>query len=389
MTLKYCLIQLFYWVCHGNAYSFASVYLTEKSFSSTLIGAIGSVACALSIVLQPRISAWADRSRGRVLKKLCIALCVPAAVCSALLRFLPVESTVYTAALYGTEMLMMTLLMPFVSALAMESARRGRKVNFGLARGIGSAGYAVLTFTLGTLIERAGIAIQQTVMLGMSLLLLLSIALFPYKSDPDTLPEAENAPAQGTGKGFLRRYPRFAVTLGGCALLYISHVFLNSFFYQIILSKGMGTGEMGIAMAIASLSEIPTMVLFALMLKKMRCGSWMRVAGVFFTLKILGTLLVSRVLPFYAVMLFQMLGYGLLSVAGIAYSDFVTRDGDHIRGQAWFSMTCSVGTVIGSFTGGFLIDAAGVNGMLITGTVLSALGAAIVALSAQNERKTA
>ena len=54
----------------------------------------------------------------------------------------------------------------------------------------------------------------------------------------------------------------------GCVLLYISHVLLNNFTFQIVESKGGNSADMGFSMALSALIELPTMFFFGYMLKK-------------------------------------------------------------------------------------------------------------------------
>lgn len=58
------------------------------------------------------------------------------------------------------------------------------------------------------------------------------------------------------------------VVLLGCILIFMSHSLINSFNYQIAMAKGGGSGEMGNAMTISAVSELPTMFLFGYLLKR-------------------------------------------------------------------------------------------------------------------------
>ena len=98
----------------------------------------------------------------------------------------------------------------------------------------------------------------------------------------------------------------------------------------------------------------------------------------FFTLKALGTYLAPDMTWFYLVQLFQPLGWGLMTVASVYYVDSLMRERDRIKGQSYMTMSLSVATIIGSLSGGWMIDTIGVNGMLIAAVVCGALGTAIV-----------
>ena len=114
-----------------------------------------------------------------------------------------------------------------------------------------------------------------------------------------------------------------------------------------------------------------------------RTDIWFRVSGLFFLLKTLGTLYVSSVVGFYFVQIFQIGGYALLTVSSIYYINELMEEKDVIKGQTFFVMTYSIGSVLGSIMGGYLIDRHGVDMMLKTGTLFAAAGMVIVMLAAE------
>ena len=59
---------------------------------------------------------------------------------------------------------------------------------------------------------------------------------------------------------------------------------------------------------------------------------------------------------------------------------------DQVKGQALMTTANTVGGVLGTFLGGQLLLVWGVSNMLLTGTLLSALGTVIVFLSAENRQ---
>jgi PPP family 3-phenylpropionic acid transporter len=60
---------------------------------------------------------------------------------------------------------------------------------------------------------------------------------------------------------------------------------------------------------------------------------------------------------------------------------------DAIKGQAYMTMTYTLGSVLGALIGGSLIDLAGVNAMLIFATISSGIGMLIVLLAAQRPKQ--
>ena len=67
---------------------------------------------------------------------------------------------------------------------------------------------------------------------------------------------------------FFRKYPRFTGVLFGCILLYISHVFLNSFTLQIIRAKGGDSSHMGLWIAMICVALVAVVVVLIVMKKK-------------------------------------------------------------------------------------------------------------------------
>ena len=101
-------------------------------------------------------------------------------------------------------------------------------------------------------------------------------------------------------------------------------------------------------------------------------------SGIFFTLKALATLLAPSVPLLYAVQIFQPLGWGLMTVASVYFVNTVMEDHDQIKGQAYMTMTLSNGNIIGSLSGGAIIDQVGIRGMLLVATIAGLLGTAIL-----------
>ena len=132
------------------------------------------------------------------------------------------------------------------------------------------------------------------------------------------------------------------------------------------MAKGGGSGEMGNAMTISAVSELPTMFLFGYLLKKKSSVFWFRLSGLFFVLKSIGTFLAFNIPTYYAAQPFQMFGWALINVACVYYVNGIMEPQDSIKGQAYMAMTITAGNVMSSLFGGWLIDAAGVGAMRIS-----------------------
>lgn len=377
LTIRYAGIQFFYWMLFGDVVGFVSVYLLDDGFSNTQIGILLAVSGILAALLQPLLAGYADLEKSPSLKSLLSIFLVIQLILGILLILTYHRTGLFTGLFYGCSIIVMQLSTPFVNALGMESTNQGKKLNFGAARGLGSVGYAVAAWLIGMTVARLGSIFLPVSIMAVAAALLLCLRLFPFEKLPKQVEEKTDYSGGGL-LYFIRKYRRFCITLLGCILIYVSHVLLNSFTIQIVTDKGGGSAQMGTAMAMASLIELPTMFLFAWMLKKLRCDVWFRLSGIFFFLKTLGTLLAPNIPVFYGVQIFQMFGWALITVSSVYYVNSIMEKQDVIKGQAYMTMTYTLGSVIGALLGGTLIDGAGVTAMLVFASAAAGAGAVIM-----------
>lgn len=380
LTVKYACIQSIYWMCFAAVMGFTSIYLLDAGFSNTLIGWIIAAAGLISAVLQPAVAGFADKPGSPSLKKIICALTCLTFGIGVLLIFSK-SSLLLTGLFYGGCITLLQLLTPLINALGMESINQGKNLNFGISRGLGSGAYAIAAYILGILVANAGaVCVPVTITAGFAILFMILLP-FPFlKAQGHVTKTEDNSQSPAS---FFKHYKRFGIVLTGCVLLYIGHVLLNSFTFQIVESKGGSSAEMGFSMAMAAILELPVMFFFGYMLKKVRCDIWFRLSGIFFTLKILGTLLVPDIMGFYLVQFFQMGGWALITVSSVYYVNSVMKKEDAIKGQAYMTMTYTLGSVLGALLGGAMIDSIGVNAMLGFGCAASFVGMIILLFAAE------
>lgn len=238
-TLGYALIQSFFWVCYAAVMGFVSMYLLQAGFDNSQVGLMIAAAGLLSALLQPVVAAYADRPGSMSLGALIRLSGLATLACALGLIFIRGNKAL-TGLLYGLSMVLLQLTTPLVNALGIATVNSGEKMNFGVARGFGSLGYAAAAYLIGLLAQRFGaVTVPICMAAGFAFMVLSVTGYGPVKR--------ENAPAAERGKkgGFLRRYPRYAAVLAGLVLIFVSHVVLNSFIYQIVEFKGGGSQEMG------------------------------------------------------------------------------------------------------------------------------------------------
>lgn len=193
----------------------------------------------------------------------------------------------------------------------------------------------------------------------MTIITVLSLGcliIFPFVKTQKSAQTSSDSKSLANPLLFFRKYRRFSLVLIGCIFIYLSHVLLNNFNFQIAQGKGGGSAEMGTASAIAAMCELPTLFLFGYIIKKIRCDLLVRFAGIFFVLKALGTFLAPGISMYYGVQVFQMLGWGLLTAASVYYVNAIMEPGRCHQRTGVFHDDLYTWKRDGSFLGGALID---------------------------------
>lgn len=379
VTVYYSLIMALYSIGFVAMSAFSSFYLLNNGLSSGAIGILIAVSSLVAVGLEPVIGALIDRTRRVSTKGVMLVIGVCIVILGLLILFIPNKSTALNTTLYGISMLLLMLSQPFVSTLGMDAINYGYPINFGVGRGMGSLGYALGSFVFGRISVVFG---PRSVPIAFSTAFgVLCIILFLYPVKKEFRPATSEGGKHGTHSSpflFLLKYKRLAIILIGLILIYFSHSLINVFTLQIVEPKGGTSATMGTSSAIAAVCELITTLLFAFYMKKIKLHLIIKISGVFFTLKILFSYIVTNVPAFYAIQGLQMFGWGFMSIGIIYYVNSMVDDCDKAQGQAYAGMALTIANVLASSVGGNIIDKFGINTMLLTGTTASAIGTVIL-----------
>ena len=366
----YLLMQVAIWGIYGVLFSYANRYLmVGAGLSDAAAGLLLAAATGVSFLLQPLLTAVADRTRVSCRRIVLLSGCVMALSC--LLLLLPMPSVVRVS-LFILACVALQILPSFSNALAMGASADGAPLNFGLCRGSGSVAFGLFAQLGNLLISAFGLFTVPLCTLALCLLLLLSAAFFPESRAETT---RERAPS--SAGAFFRANPAFAAFLLGTVLLYVGHNVLSNCMYRIAILKGNEDAQ-GTALLIAAAVELPVMFSFSALLRLARCERWLRLSAVFFTVRLALTLLLPGVTGLYAAQLAQMGGFALFAVSSVCYAAEHIEKRDVVKGQTYLGASNTLGCVLAYALGGVLIGALGTAAMLAVCVVLSAVGTVLV-----------
>lgn len=376
VTIYYGLIMAVYSIGYVSMSAFSSLYLLDIGLSNRAVGTLLAVASMVSVLLQPPVGAMIDTNPKISTKKVLLVLGVLILAFGIVLIGLNGQNLKLTTMIYGITIMLLMLAQPFLNALGMDAINYGYPIRFGLGRSMGSMGYALGSAAFGRVSVMFG---AKSVPVAFSIafaVMCILLVIYPVKK-PDTATYREKHKKENPFL-FLSKYKLFAVTLVGLILVYLSHVLINTFTLQIILTKNGNSSDMGTATAIAAVCELITMLLFPLYLKYFKLESMLKVSAFFFVIKIFSSFIVPNVFFFYLIQVTQMFGWGIMSIGIVYYVNNLVSENDKAQGQAYAGMSYTIASVIGTFVGGNIIDNFSVNSMLILGTVLALAGSVVM-----------
>lgn len=406
-TARYAVINATYFMGFCGVHAYASIFMLERGFSNSQIGMLLALANVFSVVIQPVIAGFIDRP-GRLTNRRAASFCtVLLIVFSVALAFIQHEKTAIFIIFMLIYMIQMAY-QPIIIAMNFEYAERGCPINFGLARGIGSVGFAAYSPILGNLLEKHNVSvihIGDALVLTVCLLFLLTFRL-PEKSGHLILENGEKVRTdtedRGTGRTdaenasaahnnffeFAKYYPRFMLFLVASILVFFAHNMINDYLIQIITPLGGTEKHVGYATSMAALIELPTMAFFAGMVKKIRCEKLLIISIVFFTVKVALMFLATGIVGVFISQFCQIAAYALFIPASAYYANMVMEKSDQVKGQAYVNCAITFGGTFSGLVCGRVLDMAGPRVMLFCGVIASTLGT-VLAIAAVGKKRAA
>ena len=387
-TAKYAVLQAGFWIDYLILFSFAAVFLSGRGFTTGQIGAVTAGASILSMIIQQYSGTIADKSKTVTIKMISMIFIASSLLCAAALMILP-KRYLSTFVFYTVALSLQAAFSPILSSLSLEFTNNGYDLNFGLARSIGSLGYALCANFMGTIVEANGPEIVLPIYIGVYAVELIVLWLFPRpeklvgeltaeQEEPSTIPQ------------FLKNYKRFLTLMASFILLFFPMFILNTYIIYFVRWFGGGEAEMGRALFINAMTEIPMMLISSRIMKKAGADGMLKVSALFICFK----MILIRICP--SITFFILLHFtgffigGLFNVSAIFYINSIVGQKDVVKAQAMFGLATSglCGT-LANFFGGIMLEHMSIPAVATVSVVSSALGLALLLLVATDPKRFA
>jgi|GEM_PF-134919 len=420
-TIRYTLLNATYFVAFCTIHACAAIFLLDNGFSNTEVGVLLAIANILSAIFQPLVAGIIDKPGPLTNRRFILFSVLVILAGSVILLFVPNNKWVIFP-VFALIYMIQFVYQPVMTALCFEYQKAGCRIFYGLARGLGSASFAITAAFIGGLVESRGVTILLYV--NIVAMLLSAILIFTFKKPahgklpsgaaqqgaangaheapaPDAIEarEAHEAnetvaktgaslnPSSGSGKAhnnlfdFARTYPAFTVFLVGTICFFFAHNMINDFMIQIIRNLGGGEKELGYANFLQAILELPVMALIALVLKKISSRALMTFSGFAFFVKILILIFAGNMAMMYVSQSVQLFAYAVFIPASAYYVSQTMQELDQVKGQAYVTSAITIGGVFSNLISGVILDNFGIRPMLITGTIVCAIGVVIAAIA--------
>ena len=382
-TVKYTLLNAAYFSAFCTIHAYAAVYLLANGFSNTEVGILLGAANIISAVLQPVIASIIDGPKKLTNRAFIMISVLIILAGSVILMFSSGQKGTIFVVFALIYMIQFTY-QPVMTALCFEYQKAGCGIVYGLARGLGSASFAVTSIFIGRLVERDGVAILLWINIAS---MILSVLVLFFFRKPDT--DGSKITSANTGLSgekssigkFVRTYPAFVLFLAGTVCFYFAHNMINDFMIQIIRSLGGNETELGYSTFLQAILELPVMALIGIILKKISANKLLVISGFAFLIKILILVFAGNMAHMYISQSFQLFAYAVFIPAGAYYVSKTMKDIDQVKGQAFITSAITIGGVFSNFISGVILDRSNIKTMLITGSVVCAAGAILTLIA--------
>lgn len=374
LSVRYGVTHCTYWSAYACASFYAATYLLNRGLPSGVVGILLALAGLLSCLSQPVLASFVDRARKFILTRVLILMSAVCCSCFVLLLAfelpLAVSALLYMVGLWSSD-----AMIPLLNALSIACNAAGYPVNYGAARGCGSAAAALSSLVMGHLIARLGTAWMLLYIITMRLCCILALAGFPKLRKADPV-RSENQSSTSI-PAFFSRYRRYCASLLGIAFLGMFHSMIENYMIAIMEALGGNSSHVGTALFISSSVGAPVMFFFSRVRARIRDNHIMKIAAVSFVVKALGFYLARNIGTIYLLQLLQISTYAFLHPTQVYYAKAKVSATDMVKGQAFITAAYALGCSGGNFAGGQLL-AFGADAILTAGVLMAGMGALIL-----------
>lgn len=359
-------------MCVGLNY--VTYYLSDKGLSASRIGIVVSISCMIAVIAQQLTGRMVDNGKLDPKRLICLlsSILTIAGLCMSFF-----DTGALRPVLFGLMICITLAILPLLNSFTFYYHNNNININYGIARGVGSLCFSVCSIVLGYLTVYAG---SFTVPLTYGLLGcgVCAIVFFMPSLKSGPAKQQDEAGASGPKPS---THPQFFLMLLGLSLVMLFHNMVMTYFIYVIRRAGGDSSDMGMAIGIAAVLEIPVLFLYTRIKGSRPSVYFLMTSGIAFLLKSILFIFAQNILMIYFIQLLQCMAYGLMAASRVYYVDELVGKENEATGQSYMSATETTGIVLGSALGGLIMQKSNVGILLTAGAVICLAGTLCMILS--------
>ncbi|WFA87428.1 MFS transporter [Paenibacillus amylolyticus] len=361
-------LYLFMGLAGGMFNPYINPILVAQGFSSKETGFIMAFGTLVSIILQPIWGILVDKFK-KTRFVLVISLLVPA----SLAYFYNIQVYFILILIYTLCTIFQVTQIPVADSYAVTAARAAN-TSYGMIRLFGSIGTGVGGFAAGMYLSQFSIH-----MLWLPFLLFNILSAILASTLPRQTSISSSSVTFSVGLARLLRNRTFLLFLTGCFLVNQTLTAFNSFFVISFQMAGGSVTMTGTALLLASITNVPSMLAAAFILRKWGHERTMMLAAGAYMLRWGIQWLWPTPEVMIGVQVLHGLSFGFFYIAAVEYVASVTGREMQATGQSLFNMVfAGLGGIVGNMLNGYLLDSGGPSLMYLACTISAALGSVIL-----------
>lgn len=347
---------------------FLVLFYQELGLSGTQIGILTGIAPLITLVGGPFWSGVADTNHRH---KWVMSIGLGAAVLTGLV--FPLLKSM------GAVLLVISLFTFFTAAVvalgdsATMASLGEEKSKYGRVRLGGTMGWALAAPVIGYFVERQGLTVNFWSYAGLMFLALLVSLRFVY-------PQHLSSGSMRQGLQYFLASRRWILFLSLAITSGMGLVAINNYLFAYMKELQATESVMGIALTLSTIAEVPVLFFANVMLKRIGTIRLLRMAVFLTALRMLIFVMFNSVPGVLISQLLNGFNFPLFWAAGVSFADEHAPAGMKSTAQGLFgSVTFGIGSALGGFVGGMLIDVVGIRAMfLYTGLFMLVCIAALI-----------
>lgn len=369
---------LFLGLAGGSFGSYLSLLLVQNGLNSSQIGILMATGTLIAITIQPMWGIISDRYNQTRLV-LILSVAVPA----LLAIFYRSEYFIVLLMVYTVSTIFSSTQAPIADSYAIAAAKKAG-TTYGSIRLMMSLGAAVGAYAGGIYVSSFSVSTIWLPFLFFNLIA-VSIALtLPKQAEENHM--MSQSFSQGVRKLLSNRI--FLAFLGGSFLVNQTMTAFGTYFVIAFQSVGGSTSHAGIALFLASVTNVPSMFFASKVIKKLGRERTLLLGALIYVLR-WG---IQVAFPYPSVMIgvqvLHGLSFGFFYIAAVEYVSQITSADMQATGQSVFNMIFTgFAGIVGNLLNGFLLNQGGVELMNLSCMLSSIAGAGLLLYVARSSKR--